>query len=193
MTHMSLLRTLCATLVLSFVGLYGCSQDPATSADVEQAISSTGGQAADVGLISDERIISADEEPGNWLSHGRDFGEQRFSPLTQINADTVGRLGLEFEVDLQSNGAMEATPIMVDGILYFSAPYSITYAVDATTGEQIWRYDPQVPKEFLRRACCGPISRGVAVYEGNVYIATLDGGSSRSLRTQEKRSGRSTR
>lgn len=175
MTHMSLLRTLCAALVLSFVGLYGCSQDPATSADAEQAISSTGGQAADVGLISDERIISADEEPGNWLSHGRDFGEQRFSPLTQINPDTVGRLGLEFEVDLQSNGAMEATPIMVDGILYFSAPYSITYAVDATTGEQIWRYDPQVPKEFLRRACCGPISRGVAVYEGNVYIATLDG------------------
>ena len=175
MTDKSFFRTIAVTLTLSFVGLFGCSQDPAGSAADDQGLSTSAGETVAVGQISDSRIISADEEPGNWLAHGRDFSEQRFSPLTQINTETVSQLSLEFEVDVQSNGAMEATPIMVDGILYFSAPYSITYAVDATTGEQIWRYDPEVPREFLRRACCGPISRGVAVYEGNVYIATLDG------------------
>ena len=158
---------------LALFGLFGCSQDQAEVASAGETGATQ--QASNVGQISDQRIINAESEPGNWLSHGRDFGEQRFSPLTQINAETVSQLGLEFEVDLKSNGAMEATPIMVDGTLFFSAPYSITYAVNATTGEEIWRYDPEVPREFLRRACCGPISRGVAVYDGHVYIATLDG------------------
>lgn len=170
---MNQVRNALLAAALALFGLLGCSQDQAE----ETSASETGAtqQASNVGQISDQRIINAESEPGNWLSHGRDFGEQRFSPLTQINAETVSQLGLEFEVDLKSNGAMEATPIMVDGTLFFSAPYSITYAVNATTGEEIWRYDPEVPREFLRRACCGPISRGVAVYDGHVYIATLDG------------------
>jgi len=152
----------------------GCSDSGQQGTKANSTATSDTGTDAK-GLITDERIINADAEPGNWLAHGRDFEEQRFSPLTQVDTTSVERLGLEFEVDLQTNGAMESTPIMVDGILYFSVPWSIVHAVDATTGELIWTYDPEVPRVFLRRACCGPISRGVAVYEGNVYIATLDG------------------
>ena len=95
---------------LALFGLSGCSQDQAEVASAGETGATQ--QASNVGQISDQRIINAESEPGNWLSHGRDFGEQRFSPLTQINAETVSQLGLEFEVDLKSNGAMEATPIM---------------------------------------------------------------------------------
>ncbi|MBT3695898.1 MAG: PQQ-binding-like beta-propeller repeat protein, partial [Gammaproteobacteria bacterium] len=127
------------------------------------------------GKINDQRINNAASEPGSWLAHGLDYKEQRFSPLTQINRNTVKNLGLAFELDLGTNKALEATPIMVDNTLFFTSAYSIVHAVNASTGEELWRYDPQVPRDFVRKACCGPINRGVSVYEGNVYVATLDG------------------
>ena len=127
------------------------------------------------GKINDQRINNAASEPGSWLAHGLDYKEQRFSPLTQINRNTVKNLGLAFELDVGTNKALEATPIMVDNTLFFTSAYSIVHAVNASTGEELWRYDPQVPRDFVRKACCGPINRGVSVYEGNVYVATLDG------------------
>ena len=143
--------------------------------DAESVTSGAASSSTSMGLIDDARIQNADSEPGNWLAYGRDFEEQRFSPLTQINKESVERLGLEFEVDVYTNGALEATPLMVDNTLYFTTTFSVLHAVNATTGERVWTYDPQVPRDFSRRACCGPISRGAAVYQGNVYLATLDG------------------
>ena len=163
-----------ALLVGSSVLITSCSGDNGQM-DTEAVTSGTASRSTSIGLIDDARIQNTDSEPGSWLSYGRDFEEQRFSPLTQINKGSVERLGLEFEFDLYTNGALEATPLMVDNTLYFTTTFSVLHAVNATTGERVWTYDPQVPRDFNRRACCGPISRGAAVYEGNVYLATLDG------------------
>ena len=135
----------------------------------------TGTSPAAIGLIDDARIGAAESEPGNWLAYGRTYEEQRFSPLDQVNRETVGRLGLAWMKDVASNKAQEATPIVVDGMMFFTTDYSIVWAVDAATGETRWRYDPAVPREWTRKTCCGPVNRGVAVYGGRVYVGTLDG------------------
>ncbi len=121
------------------------------------------------------RISKADSEPGNWLSHGRTYGEQRYSTLDQVNEQTVGRLGLAWYYDYDSMRGLEGTPLVVDGVIYSSGPWSVAVALDAKTGKLLWRYDPQVPREWARYVCCDVVSRGLAVYEGKVIIATLDG------------------
>ena len=128
-----------------------------------------------LGFIDDARINNAASEPGNWLAYGRTYEEQRFSPLTQVNKDTVSGLGLAWYRDMGTNRAQEATPIVVDGILFFTSAWSRVYALDAVTGETLWSYDPQVPGATGRRACCDVVNRGVAVYQGRVYVASLDG------------------
>ncbi|MFZ9129211.1 MAG: PQQ-binding-like beta-propeller repeat protein, partial [Pseudomonadales bacterium] len=135
------------------------------------------GQAIErtIGMIDDARINAADSEPGNWLAYGRTYEEQRFSPLTQINKDTVASLGLAWFKDMNTNRALEATPIVVDGRMFFTTSWSRVYSVDARTGETLWSYDPMVPGEWGRRACCDVVNRGVAVYKGRVYVGTLDG------------------
>ncbi|MEO6187000.1 MAG: PQQ-dependent dehydrogenase, methanol/ethanol family, partial [Steroidobacteraceae bacterium] len=115
-------------------------------------------------------------EPDQWLSYGRDYSEQRFSPLRQINAGNVGELGLAWYGDLyERGGSYEGTPLFVDGRIYVTAPWSKVYAFDAKTGKQLWKYDPQVPGEFAVKACCGIENRGVAVWKDKVIVATLDG------------------
>jgi glucose dehydrogenase len=128
-----------------------------------------------VGLIDDERIKNADLEPGNWLAYGRTYEEQRFSPLESVNRSNVSRLGLAWAVDMRSTRALEATPIVVDGMMFLSSEWSRVHALDAVTGEEIWFYDPEVPGEWARKACCDVVNRGVAVYKGRVYVASLDG------------------
>ncbi len=128
-----------------------------------------------IGLIDTKRILAADDAPGDWLSYGRDYGEQRFSPLTQVNKQTIGDLELAWSFDMYTNRGLEASPIIVDGIMYMTGSWSVVFAVDAKTGEEIWSYDPEVPGDWARKACCDVVNRGVAVYEGAVYVATLDG------------------
>ena len=128
-----------------------------------------------IGLIDDQRILDAESEPGNWLAHGRTYEERRFSPLTGINKENVSELGLVWSKDMGTNRALEATPIVVDGIMFFTSTWSRVYAVDALTGETIWKFDPKVPGEWARKACCDIVNRGVAVYNGKVYSASLDG------------------
>lgn len=124
--------------------------------------------------------MNADEEPGNWMSLGRNFMQQHHSPLKQINAENVKDLGFAWEYETNSNRGrvyrgLEATPIVVDGVLYTSGAWSQVYALDAKTGKQIWRYDPQVDGNYARRACCDVVNRGVQVWKGKVYVGTLDG------------------
>ena len=126
-------------------------------------------------LVDDGRILDADSEPGSWLAHGRTYEERRFSPLTAIHRGNVASLGLAWFRDLGTNRALEATPIVVDGVMYFTSTWSRVHAVDAVTGEDIWSYDPQVPREWGRWACCDVVNRGVAVYQDKVYVASLDG------------------
>ena len=123
--------------------------------------------------VTDAMIAASD---GNeWLSYGRDYGEQRFSPLTQISDANVGQLGLAWFADLDTARGQEATPLMHDGVLYVSTAWSMVKAFDARTGALKWSYDPKVPRETLPVACCDAVNRGVALYGDKVYVATLDG------------------
>ena len=121
------------------------------------------------------RIINADSEPGNWLAHGRTYGEQRFSPLDQINDKNVSQLGLAWALDTDTHRGLEASPIVVDGVMYISLTWGQVIAVDARSGEELWSFDPEVPGEWGRYGCCDVVNRGVAVWKGRVYVASFDG------------------
>ena len=123
--------------------------------------------------VTDAMLLAAPE--GEWLSYGRDYGEQRFSPLTQITDKTISQLGLAWFADLDTARGQEATPLMHDGLLYISTAWSMVKAYDAKTGALKWAYDPKVPRETLIRACCDAVNRGVALYGDMVYVGTLDG------------------
>jgi len=125
--------------------------------------------------VSGLQIIHADDHPESWLTHGRTYSEQRFSPLKQINDHNVGGLGLAWHFDLDTQRGQEATPLVVDGVMYFTTAWSKIFAVDAATGRLLWSYDPKVPREWGVYACCDVVNRGAAIWEGKVYAATLDG------------------
>ncbi|MBD3648548.1 MAG: PQQ-dependent dehydrogenase, methanol/ethanol family, partial [Pseudomonadales bacterium] len=125
--------------------------------------------------INGERIGNANEEPGNWLAHGRTYDEKRFSPLTQINDENVENLGLAWYFDTDTNRGLEASPIVVDGVMFSTGSWSVVFAHNATTGALIWKYDPEVPRAWGVNACCDVVNRGVAVWEGKVYVGTIDG------------------
>ena len=158
-----------AALVLA--GLVASTSEESTQVGAATSVS----PSTKIGLIDTKRIMAADEAPGDWLSYGRDYGEQRFSPLTQVNKQSIEDLELAWSFDMFTNRGLEASPIVVDGIMYMTGSWSVVFAVDAKTGEEIWSYDPEVPGDWARKACCDVVNRGVAVYEGAVYIATLDG------------------
>jgi quinohemoprotein ethanol dehydrogenase len=121
------------------------------------------------------RMLDADRDSGNWMSYGRTYTEQRFSPLKQINDGNVGQLGFAWHYDLDTHRGQEATPIVVDGVMYFSSAWSKAFALNAATGALLWEYDPKVPPEWAVNACCDVVNRGVAVWRGKVYFGTLDG------------------
>ncbi|MBC2778886.1 PQQ-dependent dehydrogenase, methanol/ethanol family [Parasphingopyxis marina] len=125
--------------------------------------------------VNQQRLLAADSEPGQWMSHGRTYGEQRFSPLDAINDGNVGELSLAWFADLPVDRGMEGTPLMVDGVLYNTEPWNVTVAYNAATGEELWRFDPEVDRDKGRHACCDVITRGIAAWEGKIIIATLDG------------------
>jgi quinohemoprotein ethanol dehydrogenase len=127
------------------------------------------------GSIDDARLRAAAKEPQNWLTHGGTYAEQRFSPLEQINAESIGKLGLAWSYETRTTRGLEATPLEVDGVLYTTGSWSVVYALDARSGAELWTYDPKVPRETGPKACCDVVNRGVALYKGKVFVGTLDG------------------
>ena len=125
--------------------------------------------------VNTKRILQAEQEPQNWLTHGRTYNEQRYSPLSQITEDNIANLGLAWFHDFDTKRGMEATPIVVDGVIYVSGSWSRVYALNAATGALLWEYDPKVPPEWAVNLCCDVVNRGVAVWQGRVYVGTLDG------------------
>jgi quinohemoprotein ethanol dehydrogenase len=125
--------------------------------------------------VDGARIRAADKEPGEWMSWGRTYDEQRFSPLDQINLKSVAGLGLAWWADLDTYRGVEGTPIEVDGVLYNTSAWNLTTAYDAASGKVLWTYDPKVEPQVGRLACCDIVSRGLAVWKGKVIIAALDG------------------
>jgi quinohemoprotein ethanol dehydrogenase len=133
--------------------------------------------AAQSSAVTDARLRASDAggEADNWLSHGRGYAEQRYSPLDQINSETVGKLGLAWSFETGNKVAMQTTPLAIDGALYFTAGWSVVHALDAKTGEELWRFDPKVPRDESYRYCCGFSNRGVAALDGRLFLGTLDG------------------
>ena len=167
--------TVGAIVLVVLIYFFSSSEEPAQENAIKDESSSPITSSLSVGLIDDKRIIEAESEPENWIAHGRTYEEQRFSPLTKINKESVSDLGLAWYKDMGTNRALEATPIVVDGIMFFTSTWSRVYAVEAKTGETLWSFDPEVPGEWARKACCDIVNRGVAVYQGKVFFASLDG------------------
>ena len=126
-------------------------------------------------VVDDARLRAADADHANWLTHGRTYAEQRYSPLDEINDGNVADLELQWTFPTGLTRGHEATPIVVDGVLYFTGSWSVVFAVDARTGKQLWKYDPAVPKETGKKGCCDVVNRGVAFYQGRVFSAAFDG------------------
>ena len=128
-----------------------------------------------VGAVQDQQIANIDDNSGDWLTYGRNYGEERYSPLSQITKENVNQLGLAWSINLGTSRGIEATPLVVDGIMFISGPWSVVYAIDTRKGKILWTYDPQVPKGFGEKACCDVVNRGLAMYKGNIFVGTLDG------------------
>ena len=126
-------------------------------------------------MVDADRMKNADQDAANWLSYGRTYSEQRFSPLTKITSGNAKQLGLAWYADLDTNRSQEATPLVIDGVMYLSTAWSRVKAYDAGTGKLLWSYDPQVPGEYGVKACCDVVNRGVAAWNGKIYVGTIDG------------------
>jgi alcohol dehydrogenase (cytochrome c)/quinohemoprotein ethanol dehydrogenase len=158
---------ICSVLLLAACGSNG--QDKKAAAESAAA-------AKKPAAVDAARLTGADQDSANWLSYGRTYDEQRFSPLQKINAHNVQQLGLAWVFDLDTaHRAQEATPLVIDGVMYVSSAWSKVFALNAATGERIWSYDPKVPGEAAVNACCDVANRGVAAWNGKIYVGTLDG------------------
>ena len=134
--------------------------------------------ALSVVVVNEDTI----NEPGkNWLSYGRDYSEQRFSPLDKINDTNIGELNLTWSHRFPTARGLEATPLVHEGIIYITTAWSDVYALDAANGDVLWAFDAQVSKAYLAKTCCGPVNRGVALWQGTeddqlqVFVGALDG------------------
>jgi alcohol dehydrogenase (cytochrome c)/quinohemoprotein ethanol dehydrogenase len=137
-------------------------------------LSTTASAQVDTARITASK--STDADAGQWLSHGRDYSEQRFSPLDQIRPDNIDQLSLAWFGDLsERGGGYETTPLVVDGRIFVTSPWSKVYAFDAKTGKQLWKYDPHVSGAFAVKLCCGIVNRGVSAWGDSIIWGTLDG------------------
>jgi quinohemoprotein ethanol dehydrogenase len=127
--------------------------------------------------IDDVALRNAAKSGEEWLTYGIDQGETRYSPLTQIDTTNVGRLGKAWSSDLGIGGGnQEATPLVWNGTIYSITNWSVVFALDARTGKEKWRWDPEVNQTAVRaKICCGVVHRGVAIYNGRIIAPIIDG------------------
>ncbi|RLQ22280.1 PQQ-dependent dehydrogenase, methanol/ethanol family [Seongchinamella sediminis] len=124
---------------------------------------------------STPQALASQKATGNWPGHGRNSGEERFSPLDSVNEGNVDKLGLAWSFKYPLDRVVEATPIVVHGVLYTTGAYSMVFALDAKSGELLWEYNPKVWRGYQGRGCCDAANRGVAVHNGMVYVGVYDG------------------
>lgn len=127
-------------------------------------------------FIVDDISLSDETRTSDWLAYGRTHNERRFSPLEDINTNNVADLKVDWYIDLPKDVGLVSTPLVVDGILYFSGTMNVVRAVDAVSGELIWEFDPEVGKEIKGKKQEGWVhSRSISFYKGKVFTATWDG------------------
>jgi len=127
------------------------------------------------GKVDQARLASIDTEPGEWLTAGRDAGMTYFSPLTLIDRANVSKVGFAWEYQTGTNRGMQATPIVVDGVMYTSGVAGRVYALDAANGKLLWQFEPPLKLKNARGSCCDIVNRGVAVWNGKVYVGSFEG------------------
>jgi len=125
--------------------------------------------------VDEKSLKSAASDGKEWVTYGHDYSETRYSLLKQIDTANVSRLGLAAVYPMSALGALEATPLVRDGMMFATHSYGIVFAYDLHTGEKIWEYDPKVSYENQQKGCCGVVNRGVALYGGRVYVGAMDG------------------
>ncbi len=152
--------------------LWACSnQAPTVQSPVAAAPVYPKGAAA----VDGARIIAADREPGSWLTAGRNYQETRFSPLNQVNDKNVQQLGLSWWAPIDTERGQESTPVVVDGVMYLTTAWSMVKAYDINSGALLWAYDPKIDRTKGADACCDVVNRGVAAWNGKIYLGALDG------------------
>lgn len=157
------------------LALAACSPEPSNAPqDVDVSQASTAPASPDE-LIDAQDLANAATNNAEWLSYGRTYAEDRFSPLEQINRESVQNLGVAWSFELDTDRGQEATPLVIDGTIYFTSAWSKAFAVDARTGEEKWRYDPRVPGRYGVNACCDVVNRGMAAWGDKVFFGTIDG------------------
>jgi quinohemoprotein ethanol dehydrogenase len=127
--------------------------------------------------IDENALKNAGRTGEEWLTYGLNYAETRYSPLKQIDASNVHRLGLAWSYEIGPGGGnQEGTPLIANGVIYGITNWSITYAVDARTGKELWRYDPKVDRPAVQpKICCGVVNRGLAIYNGKIFVPVIDG------------------
>jgi quinohemoprotein ethanol dehydrogenase len=153
-----------ATMIFA---LHGCQYKSTPSSSAAPALPV---KAADVNA---ERLARGD--PDQWLTPGRDANGTYYSPLQDINAGDVARLGFAWDYRLGTNRGQESTPLVIDGVMYATSNFGRVYALDATTGKELWQYDPHIDGQWARYACCDAVNRGLVAFEGRLYVGALDG------------------
>ena len=124
---------------------------------------------------SQDDLIADETNTAEWLAYGRTHSEQRFSPLDDIDTTTVSQLKVDWYLDLPNDVALVSTPLVVDGVLYFTGTMNRIRAVDATNGKLIWEFDPEVAKHVKDRKPGWTQSRGLSYYNGKIFLATWEG------------------
>ncbi|MGH9593536.1 MAG: PQQ-binding-like beta-propeller repeat protein, partial [Bryobacteraceae bacterium] len=127
--------------------------------------------------VDDASLKNAAKNGDDWTTYGFTQGETRYSPLKQIDTTNVARLGLAWSYDVgRGGGNQEGTPLESNGVIYGNTNWSIVFAVDARTGQEKWRWDPEVNQDKVRpQVCCGVVQRGIALYQGLVIAPIIDG------------------
>lgn len=174
--HSALLGRL-AKLTLAFAAtllfVVACGDADKPSEQMAQPDNGKLGRAVAVDEIGATDITSNPED--DWLSYGKGYDEHRFSSLANIDNQNIDRLGLIAYTELDTNRGHESTPIVVDGMLFVTGAWSVVYAIDGPTGEIKWKYDPQVDRAWGSYACCDVVNRGLAIWEGSLFLGSLDG------------------
>ena len=154
-----------SAILILLASSFGCftSTDPATETRTSVA--------GDIDL----QRLREDADPGDWLTLGRDYRQSYYSPLDGIDRDNVSTLGFAWLYEVENINGLQATPLVVDGMMFASGPHGAAYALDARTGQEIWRFKPEIDVSRLGMVCCGQVNRGVAVWQSRVYVASIDG------------------
>ncbi|MCI4643694.1 MAG: PQQ-dependent dehydrogenase, methanol/ethanol family [Hyphomonadaceae bacterium] len=163
---------ICSSLAVLVLAACGAPAERTTPAADTVAASEVEAAFANV---STARILAAAETPEEWLTYGGNYDETRHSLLQKVNTETVSRLGVAWTYDLRTSRGVESTPIVVDGVMYVTSAWSVVHALDAATGEELWVHEPDVDRAVGVNACCDVVNRGVAVYDGKIYLGVIDG------------------